>query len=501
MTAPGSDTPRAAGSFDIASLDAMAQAELLRDGHVTATELVGAAIAAAERINPSINAIIHARFEAARREAAEVDSSRSDESVAPFAGVPIVVKDLGCAIAGEPHHQGVRALKAIDYRAPTDSALYRRFRAAGFIVIGRTNTPEWGSTITTEPLAYGPCRNPWNLQHSTGGSSGGSAAAVASGIVAVGHANDGGGSIRIPASECGLVGLKPSRGRVSLAPDIGESWMGSTIDGVVTRSVRDTAAVLDLIAGYEAGDPYMAPPFARPLVDEVGVDPGRLRIGVLDHPLLGAAGHPECVAAVGNAARLLEGLGHHVEVSWPEAIGDPEFATEFTSIVATWTANDIDQLAAILGRPVVEGDIEPDNLALGSMGRAITASQYVASMLVVHRWCRRVLGWWHPSDGSRGFDLLLTPTIAVPPPRIGYLSEPGHGGRIFELLQYTSQFNLTGQPAVSLPLHTTADGLPVGVQLVAAYGREDLLVRVAAQVEIAAPWCGRVPSVWAGRTV
>ncbi|MFN6118900.1 MAG: amidase, partial [Actinomycetes bacterium] len=285
----------------LARLDACAQADLVRAGEVSASELVESAIAAAERLDPSINAIIHRRFDAAR--------SESRTATGPFAGVPLVVKDLGCAIGGEPHHQGVRALKAIDLRGPNDSAMYRRLREAGFVAIGRTNTPEWGSTITTEPLAYGPTRNPWNLDHSTGGSSGGSAAAVAAGIVAVGHANDGGGSIRIPASECGLVGLKPSRGRVSMAPDIGESWMGSTIDGVVTRSVRDTAAALGVLAGYEPGDPYTAPPFTRPLRDEVGADPGRLRIGVLDHPPLGAAGHEECTIAARAAGAWLARLG------------------------------------------------------------------------------------------------------------------------------------------------------------------------------------------------
>lgn len=455
-------------------------------------ELVDSAIEAAEALNPQINAIIHPRFDAARAEAAT--------ATGPFAGVPIVVKDLGCAIGGEPHHQGVRALKAIDYRAPHDSAMYRRLRAAGFVAIGRTNTPEWGSTITTEPLSYGPTRNPWNLDYSTGGSSGGSAAAVAAGIVAVGHANDGGGSIRVPASECGLVGLKPSRGRVSTAPDIGESWMGSTIDGVVTRTVADSAALLDVLAGYECGDPYMAPPFARPLLDEVGADVGALHIGILDHPPLGAVGDPACTAAVTATASLLEGLGHHVEVSWPAAIGDPSFADHFRNIVATWTANDIAELERILGRPVADDDIEPDNMTLGMHGRSITAQQYVSAMVAVHRWCRSVLSWWHPADGSRGFDVLVTPTIATPPPRIGYLSEPGKGWRIFELLQYTAQFNVTGQPAISLPLHVTADGLPVGVQFVGAYGREDLLVRLAAQLESAAPWIARRPSVWADGT-
>jgi amidase len=253
-----------------------------------------------------------------------------------------------------------------------------------------------------------------------------------------------------------------------------------------------------VLAGYETGDPYMAPPFERPLADEVGAAPGQLRIGVLDHPLLGADGHPECVAAIAAAASLLTDLGHQVDVSWPAAMGDPAFADRFRDIVSTWAANDIAELEAILGRPVTDDDIEPDNMALGMHGRSISGQQYISSMLQVHRWCRSVLAWWHPADGSRGYDVLVTPTIATPPPRIGYLSEPGKGRRIFELLQYTAQFNVTGQPAISLPLHMTADGLPVGVQFVAAYGREDLLVRLAAQLEAAAPWIDRRPPVWAG---
>jgi amidase len=255
--------------------------------------------------------------------------------------------------------------------------------------------------------------------------------------------------------------------------------------------VRDAAAILDVMAGSEPGDPYTAPPFGRPLVDEVGIDPGALRVGLLDHPVLGASGHPECADAANQAARALESLGHSVEVRWPEAIGDSEFVSHFRTIVATWTANDIATIESVIGRPVGDGDLEPDNLALAEIGRSVSGPQYVAAMLEVHRWCRRVVAWW--SD----FDLLVTPTIAAPPPAIGHLSEPGQGRRIFELLQYTAQFNVTGQPAISLPLHMTPDGLPVGVQLVAAAGREDLLVRVGSQLEQALPWADRVPPVHA----
>lgn len=472
---------------DLASFDATAQAELVRSGEVSAGELVAAAIAAADRVNPKINAIIHPRFEAAQAEAVHPGDG-------PFAGVPIVIKDIGCVMKGEPHHLGNRALKAVDFRSPVDSALYRRFREAGFVAIGRTNAPEMGSTITTEPVAYGASRNPWNLDHSTGGSSGGSAAAVAAGIVAVGHANDGGGSIRVPASECGLVGLKPSRGRVSQAPLVGESWAGATIDGVVTRTVRDTAAALDAISGYEPGDPYMAPPFVRPLLEEVGTDPGRLRIGVADRSPL-VASHPDCEAAVAVAAKLLANLGHEVDESSPEMMFDTAFQDRFITVLAANTAHDVRLFEEALGRPLGEDDLEPDNLFFREVGRSVTAADYLLTLTAQSVWCRQMLSWWYPADGSAGHDLLLTPVIATPPPPIGYLTGPEGAMRVRELLQFTAQFNATGQPAISLPLHWTAEGLPVGVQLVAAYGREDLLVRVAAQLEAAQPWATRRPPV------
>ncbi len=474
---------------DLASLDATAQAELIRKGDVSAAELVDAAIEAAQRVNPQINAIIHPRYEAALTEAAA-----SVGSSAPFAGVPMVVKDLGCMMKGEPYHLGSRGLKSVDHRAPVDSSLYRRFREAGFVAIGRTNAPEMGTTITTEPLAYGPSRNPWNLDYSTGGSSGGSAAAVAAGIVAVGHANDGGGSIRVPASECALVGLKPSKGRVSHAPLDGEVWAGATIDGCVTRSVRDAAAVLDAISGYEPGDPYVATPFDRPLLDEVGADPGRLRIGVLDRSP-GVPAHPDCVAAVAAAAELLESLGHDVDESSPSAMADEGFQDRFVTVLAAHTAHDFRLMEGQLGRPIQEGDLEPDNVFFGELGKAVSAADYLLTLTAQSAWVREIMAWWYPADGSVGHDLLLTPVIATPPPPIGYLAGPEGGMRVRELLQFTAQFNVTGQPAISLPLYWTADGLPVGVQLVAGFAREDVLVRIAAQLEAAQPWASRRPPV------
>lgn len=479
-------------SDELCVLDATAQAALVRSGAVSPAELVEAAIERIERVNPVLNAVIGDRFERARVEAA------APLPDGPFRGVPFLVKDLTLTMAGEPIHEGTRFLKRLGHVAPVDSFLADAFRAAGLVTLGRTNTPEWGNTITTEPLSYGPTRNPWHLDHSTGGSSGGSAAAVAAGLVPVAHANDGGGSIRIPAAACGLVGLKPSRGRVSKGPEVGESWMGSTIDGVVSRTVRDTAALLDAISGPMPGDPYTAPPPARPFAQELDSAPGRLRVGFLDTPLLpGGRHHPDCAAAVAAATAMLEGLGHHVEASHPAAMGEERFARSFTQVVAAWTAHDVGHWEAVLGRELGDDDLEPDNLQLAAWGRTITAPQYLELQVWLQAWCRRVVTWWQPLDGSPGFDVLVTPTMAVPPPVIGYLAGPQGGSRIREVLQYTSQFNLTGQPAISLPLHWSETGLPVGVQLVAAPWREDVLVRLAAQLEAAHPWAGRVPPVHA----
>jgi amidase len=472
-------------------LDATAQAELVRNKQLTALELVDLAIAAVERVNPQINAVIHERFDRARSEAASATSG-------PFAGVPLVVKDLNCQIAGEPYHLGTRFLKARGYRATQDSALYRRFREAGFIAIGRTNTPEFGSTITTEPLAYGPTRNPWNLEHSTGGSSGGSAATVGARCVAVGHANDGGGSIRIPASECGLVGLKPSKGRVSLAPAIGESWLGGVVEGCVTRSVRDTAAVLDAIAGYEPGDPNTPPLPLRPYAEEVGVSPGALRIGLLTGPLLaGGLDHPEARESVAATGRLLEGLGHHVEIAHPPALLEAEFGDMFLAVVIAHIANDVATLERMFGVQLSTDDIEPGNHLMAQFGNATTVVTYLAAVNWIHQWTRRVVSWWLPSRTQTGFDVLVTPTLAGPPPKIGALSGDDSTERIREIMQYTAQFNMTGQPAISLPLHMSADGLPMGVQFVGAPYREDLLIRLASQIEMATPWSSRQPAVHA----
>ncbi|WP_206340195.1 amidase [Blastococcus litoris] len=475
-------------------LDATAQAELVRTGQASPAELVEAAIARIRAVDPQLNAVVRDRFEAARAEAAD------ELPDGPFRGVPMLLKDMGCHLAGEATHYGTSFLRDAGWVWPTESYLARHFRSAGFVPVGRTNVPEFGTTITTEPDANGPARNPWDVGRSTGGSSGGSAAAVAAGLVPVAHASDGGGSIRIPASECGLVGLKPTRARVSQGPDVGESWAGATIDGVVTRSVRDTAAVLDLIGRPMPGDPYVAPPFARPLVDEVGAPLGRLRVGVLDvGPGERYLDHPQCRAAVERAGALLEELGCAVEPGSPDAMFDRQFGRFFAATIAGDTALTVAAFERALGRPVRDDELEPRNAAYRAAGKRMTAEDYLGARHVLGRWTRRMAAWWaSPEDGGKGFDLLVTPTVGAPPPELGWFTAGGpeeEGRRINSFMPYTSQFNVTGQPAVSLPLHRTDEGLPVGVQLVAAYGREDVLVRVAAALEEAAPWADRRPAV------
>ena len=476
---------------DLAALDATAQAALVRDGTVTPAELVDAALARIEAVDPTINAVIHRLDEKARAAAA------GDLPDGPFRGVPMLVKDAVCQTAGDPYHCGMRFLKERGHRAETDTYLAQRFRQAGFVFVGKTNTPELATTVTTEPLAYGATRNPWSLEHSTGGSSGGSAAAVAAGLAPVGHANDMGGSIRAPASECGLVGLKPTRARTSLGPTFGEYWGPLTHEGVVTRSVRDTAAVLDAIAGAAPGDPYSAPPPARPFAAEVGADPGRLRIGVRTAAPAGVElpTDPVCVRVAEDAARLLEGLGHAVDGDGPTALDDPTLLSGYFQVFTTAIARDVDRWSAQLGEPIDLDDLEPWNQSIVAIGRGLSGVDYLRGLEDLQAGSRRLAAWW------KYHDVLVTPTLGTPPPRLGTISPDRPVDEVLpvvgRLTQFLTPFNATGQPAISLPLGETEDGLPVGVQLVAAYGREDVLLRLAAQIEAAAPWADRRPPVHA----
>jgi amidase len=472
---------------DLAALDAVAQAELVRRGELSPLELVDAAIARIERHEPALNALVRRSFERARERAL---SLRPDGL--PFPGVPTLLKDSGAEEAGQPLYSGLAALQRVDRRASHQSHVLVRLLRAGFVPLGRTNMPELAIMATSEPAAFGPTRNPWHTDYSAGGSSGGSAAAVAAGMVPVAHATDGGGSIRGPASMCGLVGLKPTRARVSHGPGQGERWSGLSCEFVVAHSVRDCAALLDVLHGMERGDPYAPPPPQKPYAQELLPPPSPLRIGVLAKGVHGVALAPECAAAVRSMADTLAALGHRVEEAHPAALDEGDAALTWVTIVAANIARSLDDCAALLGRPLTADDVEPLTFALAERGRLVSAPALVAQIERMHAYGRRLCSWF------LDFDLLLSPTQGEPPPEIGYLSSTRQ--EPFRAMQrsapygaFTLPFNMSGQPALSLPTSFTATGLPIGTQLAAAYGREDLLLRVAAQIETARPWYDRRP--------
>jgi amidase len=470
---------------ELSTMDATAQADLVRRRELTPLELVDAAIARIEQVNPTINAVITPLFEEARKAAVSPDLPYG-----PFRGVPFLLKDIGAMQKGQPCYMGNKALRNIGFRSPVDTPLGAKFRAAGFITLGKTNLPEFGLQTTTQPLAFGATCNPWALDRSTSGSSGGSCAAVAAGMVPIAHANDGGGSIRLPAAWCGLVGLKPSRGRVS---DPLDTLILTEL--AVSRTVRDVAVVLDAVHGSEPDDLFIAPLPARSYRAEIGADPGKLRIGVLTRTSFGEI-HPECLAATTGTAKLLESLGYTVEDSYPEALLDPGLGGPQTSALNRDVVMVIRGLGEILGRPATRDDVEPYLWSTTELPSA-TADEYIAAQQWLLRWRRRVVQWW-----SAGFDLLLTPTVWEPPATLESMT-PVEGklaelfAKVMRHVFFTRPFNLTGQPAISLPMHWTPEGLPVGVQLVAAFGREDLLIRIASQIEQAQPWVSRRPPVHA----
>jgi amidase len=446
---------------DLAWLDVTAQRDLVSRGEISAKELVEAAIGRIERSNPGLNAIIHTQFDEALENP----------------GIPFLLKDVLATEAGQPYHCGLRAAKESNYRAAVDSWLVTRYKRAGFAVLGRTNTPELATSVTTEPLAYGPTRNPWDLGRSPGGSSGGSAAAVASGLVAAAHGNDMGGSIRLPASHCGLVGLKPSRARTSLAPDFGEFWGPLTHQHVLTRSVRDSAAILDATAGPAPGDPYTAPPPARPWAAEVLTEPAPLRIGVRTRLPDGREPSAEVVTAVRSTCQLLEDLGHHVGEASLEGLGDPAVDRATQAIFAASVARDVARWSRVLGRDI-RSELEPANARFSAFGQRLSAVDWVSSIEAIQSWARAMSTVWNSVDA------VLLPVVSEPALPLG---ETAHAD-VARLLAFTAPFNVTGEPAIALPMHVTADGLPVGVQLVTPVGTEDRLFRLAGQLERARPW-------------
>ena len=468
-------------------LDLTAQAELVRRGEVRARELVEAAIARIERVNPDLNAVVTPLFERAR------DAASGDLPDGPLRGVPYLVKDLMGTLAGVRQTSGSRYLR--DFVPRQSSELMQRLQRAGLIIVGKTNTPEFGILPTTEPDLFGAARNPWNPAHSTGGSSGGSAAAVASGMVAAAHANDGGGSIRIPASCCGLFGLKPTRARNPLGPDVGDVMSGLVAEHAVTRSVRDSAALLDATSGPDLGDPYVAPPPARPFLDEVGADPGRLRIACITRSPLGEAVESDCVAAVQSAASLCSELGHEI-VETAIEIEAAELQGSFLALFGAGTTMQIDALSMELGRPPADDELEPGTRALYEFGKSITASQYLLAVAHLQRVSREL------AHTFADFDAVLTPTLCEPPLPLGTLASPPEDPlaglmRASTWIPFTALCNFTGQPAMSIPLFWSESGLPIGTQFIGRFGDESLLFRLAAQLEAARPWSHRRPDICA----
>ncbi|HEY5155534.1 MAG TPA: amidase family protein, partial [Acidimicrobiales bacterium] len=431
-------------SDDLSRLDATAQAELVRSGQASAVELVDAAVARIEALNPQLNAVIHELFDRARVEAA---GTLPD---GPFRGVPFLLKDFAAELAGTPFSEGTRL--SGDYVSTQTQELTKRFQAAGLVICGKTNTPEFGILPTTEPERFGPSRNPWDPTRTTGGSSGGSAAAVASGMVPVAHANDGGGSIRIPASCCGLVGLKPSRGRVTAAPQYGDIMGGLVAEHVVSRTVRDSAAMLDAIAGPTPGEPYVAPARRGPsFLASVSEAPGRQRIALSVAALNGDAIHPDCVAAARAAAALCESLGHEVVEASPGVDADA-FTAHFINVWAAgnaWTMADWEER---LGRDATPDDVEPLTWALVELGRSIGAGQYLKSVQELQKGTRLV------GEFQQDYDLMLSPTLGEPPLPLGSFDGPADQPlfglfRAATFVPFTPVANVTGQPAISLPLH------------------------------------------------
>jgi amidase len=468
---------------DLSQLDATDQAALVRAGQVSPLELVDSAIEGITTQNPNLNAVIWERFEQARTEA------RTAPITGVFAGVPLLLKDLGCPAAGEPDHQGSRVLKERGHVADHDCAIVRRFREAGFIIVGRTNSPEFGLVSDTSNSAYGATRNPWNTKFTPGGSSGGSSAAVASGMIAIAHGNDGGGSLRIPATHTGLIGLKPSRGRVSHAPDAGDPMLGHVTSGVLTKTVRDTASALDVLAGSEPGDPCVPPMLAGSFADAVTNTSGRLRIGFVAEPQ-GSRWTTDawCVRAVETAATWLQELGHHVDESHPSALVEEAFWANWFDALSPTITSAVEWAKAL--DPGKAADFDPITDLWANRGKTMSAQELVETLDWMDRYRRRMASWW-----ADGYDLLLSPVFISPAPALGsFWSQPDGIADSVNILRFTPQFNTTGQPAISVPVTWTDANLPVGVQLVAAYGREDLLLRVAAQIEAAHPWYYRYPA-------
>jgi amidase len=496
------------GFSDYDRYDGLGLAELVRKKEVKPIELVEEAITRIETLNPQLNAVIYKMYDLARK------SADADLPDSPFKGVPFLMKDILMAYGGAPLTNGSRFFK--DFIPDHDSELVKRFKAAGIIVVGKTNTPEFGLVPITEPELFGPTNNPWDLSRTPGGSSGGSAAAVAAHMVPLAHASDGGGSIRIPASCCSVFGLKPTRGRNPMGPDFGEAWRGLVCDHVLTRSVRDSAAMLDATAGPDIGAPYYMASPSRPFLSEVGREPGKLRIAFTSEPFLGGVVDKDCVKGLEATARLCKDLGHDVLEAAPKIDGQA-FAKAFLTIVYVETRATIEEGEVQLNRKASFEDFEPSTWVLGLLGKQCRAPDLSKALNLAQLIARQI------GEFFREYDILLTPTLAMPPVTTGALQPKGvqamamkllgslnAGGlismlsgidvsaqHVFGFMPYTPLFNVTGQPAMSVPLYWNDKGLPIGMQFVGRYGDEATLFRLASQLEKSRPWFEHVPPIWA----
>jgi amidase len=496
------------GFSDYDKYDGLGLAELVRKKEVKPSDLVEEAISRIERLNPQLNAVIYKMYELARQVAS------GDLPDGPFKGVPFLMKDIITAYAGVPLTNGSRFFR--NFVPDHDSELVKRFKVAGLIVVGKTNTPEFGLVPITEPELFGPTNNPWDLSRTPGGSSGGSAAAVAARMVPLAHGADGGGSIRIPASCCGVFGLKPTRGRTPNGPDFGELWHGLACSHVLTRSVRDSAAMLDATAGPDIGAPYYAVPPTRPFLSEVGTDPGKLRIAFTSKPFLGATVDKDCVKGLEATAKLCQDLGHEVVEAAPQIDGKC-FARAFLTIVCVETRATIEEAEVLLNRKASFKGFEPSTWVLGLLGKQCRAPEFSKTLNVAQLTARQI------GEFFEKYDVLLTPTLAMPPVPTGELQPKGLraaamkllgslnagglistiggidalGEHVFGFMPYTPLFNVTGQPAMSVPLYWNDAGLPIGMQFVSRYGDEATLFRLASQLEKAKPWSELIPPICA----
>ena len=477
---------------DLGVADATELAAMVARADVSPTELLDAALAAVTARNPAINAVVLVQEQVARQAIA------AGLPRGPFRGVPFLLKDLGAEAVDFPSHNGSRLFAGTRY--VQDSAIWQRMRATGLVAFGRTTSPEGGIGGGTEAAVYGgPTRNPWNLNHTSGGSSGGAGAAVAAGIVAMAHGSDGGGSVRIPASSCGLFGFKPTRARLPDGPYAGEGWAGMAIDGFLTRSVRDTARMLDACAGADLGAPYVAPPLARSHADAISRPPRRLRVALCDTTLTGDAIHPEVAEAVRSAARLLEGLGHHVTPALPRA-DVKAMMRAWTDIVAIGAALSI--TTGLKGRDI-NTLVEPLSRSALAHAETLHPTRYLAAVGEIHAFGREMAAFF---DGPH--DILLTATLAEPPALVGrfghdttdYVDYRMGPGRMFDYSPFCAAFNASGQPAASLPLGWSAAGLPLGIHLAAPFGADEELIALCAELEAAQPWgAKRAPMALAPR--